>query len=106
MASRRVRVDSRRVTCDRRSVTFDTIRFCSLIADQLNSPPTQTKALILGEHGEGAIKPWSLAQVTFEDDNFVHESLGTFFTHEGADKEFTLAQGLPWEGGDTFDDYC
>lgn len=61
---------------------------------------------ILGYHGEGAIKPWSLAQVTFEDNNFVHESLGTFFTQEGAEKEFALAQGLPWEGGETFDDYC
>ena len=65
-----------------------------------------TALFILGEHGERAIKPWSLAQVTFEDDKFVHESLGTFFTSEGAEKEFILAQGLPWEGGDTFDDYC
>lgn len=65
-----------------------------------------TALFILGAHGEGAIKPWSLAQVTFEDNTFIHESLGTFFTKEGAEKEFTLAQGLPWEGGETFDDYC
>lgn len=61
---------------------------------------------LLGEHGEGSIKPWSLAQITFEDGKFVHESQGTFFMRDGAEKEFTLAQGLPWEGGDTFDDYC
>lgn len=61
---------------------------------------------LLGEHGEGAIKPWSLAQITYEDGQFVHESYGTFFTPEGADKEFTLIQGLIWEGGDTFDDFC
>jgi len=61
---------------------------------------------ILGDHGEGAIKPWSLAQVTFEDGKFVHESLGTFFTPDGAEKEFTLVQGLTWDGGDTFDDFC
>jgi len=66
----------------------------------------RTAVFILGDHGEGAIKPWSLAQVTFEDNKFVHESLGTFFTKEGAEKEFTLAQGLPWEGGETFDDFC
>lgn len=64
------------------------------------------KLFILGEHDEGAVKPWSLAQVTFEDGKFVHESLGTFFTSDGAEKEFILAQGLPWEGGDTFDDFC
>lgn len=65
-----------------------------------------TTLFILGDHGDVAIKQWSLAQVTFEDDNFVHESLGTFFTRDGAEKEFTLAQGLLWEGGETFDDYC
>ena len=61
---------------------------------------------ILGEHGEGAIKPWSLSQITLEDSQFVHESCGTFFTQEGAEKEFTLIQCRTWEGGETFDDYC
>ncbi|ANB33901.1 hypothetical protein M2324_004039 [Rhodovulum sulfidophilum] len=61
---------------------------------------------VMGEHEEGAIKPWSLAAVTLEAGNFVHESCGTFFTLEGAEKEFTLIQGLQWEGGETFDDYC
>ncbi len=42
---------------------LDTIRFCSLIADQLNSPPTQTKALILGEHGESMVPIWSSATI-------------------------------------------
>lgn len=61
---------------------------------------------LLGDHGTGSVKPWSLAQITFEDGQFVHESCGTFFTPEGAEKEFTLIQGLVWEGGDTFDDFC
>ncbi len=61
---------------------------------------------ILGEHGEDAIKPWSLTQITFEDGYFVHESHGMFFSREGAEKEFTLAQGLPWDGEETIDDFC
>ena len=61
---------------------------------------------LLGEHGDDAIKPWSISQITFEDGQFVHESQGTFFMRDGAEKAFTLAQGLPWEGGDTFDDFC
>lgn len=65
-----------------------------------------TAIFLLGEHGEDAIKPWSLAQITFENGKFVHESRGTFFMRDGAEKEFTLAQGLTWDGGDTFDDYC
>lgn len=42
---------------------LDTIRFCSLIAEQLQSPPTQTKALILGEHGESMVPIWSSATI-------------------------------------------
>ncbi len=41
---------------------------------------------------EDAIKPWSLMQITFESGYFVHESHGTFFAREGAEKEVTLAQ--------------
>ena len=42
---------------------LDTIRFCSLIADHLKSPPTQTRALILGEHGDSMVPIWSSASV-------------------------------------------
>ncbi len=42
---------------------LDTIRFCSLIAEQLNAPPTQTRALILGEHGESMVPIWSSATI-------------------------------------------
>jgi hypothetical protein len=65
-----------------------------------------TAVFLLGQHGDDAIKPWSMSRITFEDGQFVHESQGTFFMRDGADKAFTLAQGRPWEGGDTFDDYC
>ncbi|TWT81073.1 L-lactate dehydrogenase [Planctomycetes bacterium CA13] len=42
---------------------LDSIRFCSLIAEHLNAPPTQTRALILGEHGESMVPIWSSATV-------------------------------------------
>jgi L-lactate dehydrogenase len=42
---------------------LDTIRFCSLIAEQLQAPPTQTKALILGEHGDSMVPIWSSAAI-------------------------------------------
>lgn len=41
---------------------------------------------------EDAIKPWSLMQIAFESDYFVHDSHGTFFARDGAEKEFILAQ--------------
>lgn len=61
---------------------------------------------VLGSQEAGAVKPWSLAKVTYEDGQFVHESHGTFFARDGAEKRFALIQGLPWEGGDSIDDYC
>lgn len=42
---------------------LDTIRFCSLIAEHLKAPPTQTKALILGEHGDSMVPIWSSATI-------------------------------------------
>jgi L-lactate dehydrogenase len=42
---------------------LDTIRFCSLIAEQLKSPATQTRALILGEHGDSMVPVWSSATI-------------------------------------------
>jgi L-lactate dehydrogenase len=42
---------------------LDTIRFCSLIADALHTAPTQTRALILGEHGDSMVPVWSSATV-------------------------------------------
>jgi hypothetical protein len=52
-----------------------------------------------------AIKPWSLAQVTYEENLYVHTGLGSFFKKDGAEKYFTLAQGLEWTGGEVFDDF-
>ncbi len=61
--------------------------------------------LVMCNNPEG-IKPWLLARVSIDDQLFLHENLGSFFTLEGVTKEFILAQGLEWEGGDTFDDNC
>lgn len=51
-------------------------------------------------------KNYALAEITFSDGFFVHKSLGTFFTEEGAVKYFTLSLGREWTGGDVFDDFC
>ncbi|MEX0654200.1 MAG: lactate/malate dehydrogenase family protein [Phycisphaeraceae bacterium] len=40
---------------------LDTSRFCSLIAQAKGYPPTQVKALILGEHGDAMAPIWSSA---------------------------------------------
>ncbi len=40
---------------------LDTVRFRSLIAQQLAAPATQVNALILGEHGDSMVPIWSSA---------------------------------------------
>jgi L-lactate dehydrogenase len=42
---------------------LDTLRLRSLIAAQLAAPPTQVKAVILGEHGDSMVPIWSSATV-------------------------------------------
>ena len=42
---------------------LDTSRFCSLIASTLKLPPTQVRAMILGEHGDTMLPVWSSATV-------------------------------------------
>ncbi len=81
--------------------------YSSLVLE--SATPTDGQSLyVLTESGEAekAIKPWALAKITFENNLFVHTSLGNFFTREGAEKQYCLAQGLEWFGGDTVDDYC
>lgn len=40
---------------------LDTSRFCSLIAEAIKLPPTQVRAMILGEHGDSMVPIWSSA---------------------------------------------
>lgn len=64
------------------------------------------QVLYVISESKSAPKPWAVAKITFEDDLFVHSSLGTFFELNGAEKQFCIAQGLEWTGGDSIDDYC
>jgi hypothetical protein len=87
--------------------TFSFNKYAKLIA--VNSAISQNKNTlwVMCESNEGgSIKPWSLLKVTYENDVFVHTSLGTFFEIDGAEKQFTLAQRSEWTGGDSIDDYC
>ena len=42
---------------------LDTIRFRSLIAQELKAAPSQVNAIILGEHGDSMVPIWSAAQI-------------------------------------------
>ncbi|MBW8683461.1 HNH endonuclease signature motif containing protein [Chitinophaga rhizophila] len=66
-----------------------------------------TTLWVLGEDvTPNAIKPWLLGKVTYENDLFVHSSVGSYFERNGAEKNFALAQGQEWSGGNTLNDFC
>lgn len=49
---------------------------------------------------------FALTEIRCEDGFFIHESIRTFFSEEGAEKYYTLSLGKEWTGGDVFEDYC
>lgn len=78
----------------------------SIIEDFAISKDKNTLWVMCRSSDNNALKPYSLAEVTIENNYFVHNNLGSFFKKDGAEKQFTLAQGLEWKGGETFDDLC
>lgn len=80
---------------------FSSLVFKSALSEDRKSLFVMTKSV-----QDDAIKPWALAAITYEDGLFVHTTKGTYFEEAGAEKYFTLAQGLEWLGGDSIDDYC
>ncbi len=64
-----------------------------------------SKSLLVISNNPGGVKEWFLTRISINGEHFVHESIGSFFSLEGALKQFTLGRGLKWEGGDSIDDY-
>lgn len=78
----------------------------SIIEDFAISDDNNTLWVMCRNSDNNAMKPYSLAEVTFENNLFVHNNLGSFFKKDGAEKQFTLVQGFEWTHGETFDDLC
>jgi hypothetical protein len=86
---------------------FSKIKYTSSMIECFAISKDENTLWIMCKSGdENQIKPYSLAEITYQNDVFVHNSLGTFFEKDGAEKQFTLAQGLEWTGTDTIDDNC
>lgn len=86
---------------------FSRNQYTSSIIERFTISKDEITLWIMCKSGdENPIKPYSLAEITYQNNVFVHNSLGTFFEKDGAEKQFTLAQGLEWTGGDSIDDNC
>lgn len=80
--------------------------FKKSIVDEFVLSPDEQTLWILCHFDDSSVKPWSLAEVTFEEGTFVHKNRGSYFVLEGAQKALCLAQGKVWEGEPTIDDFC
>lgn len=49
---------------------------------------------------------FALAEIRYENGVFIHQSIRSFLTEEGAEKYYTLSLGKEWTGGDVFEDLC
>lgn len=78
----------------------------SIIVDFAISKAEDVLWVMTRNSDDEAVKPYCLAEVTYKDGLFIHNSLGSFFERVGAEKQLTLAQGLEWTGGDSVDDFC
>ena len=78
----------------------------SLVIDSALVDSSSALFVMCKSSDDEALKPWSLAKITYRDGKYYHESIQTYFYEDGAKKYFTLAQGKEWDGGEVFDDNC
>ncbi len=88
-------------------IVFSKNQYSSSIVENFAlSNDNKTLWVLCRSSDDKAIKPYSLAEITLENDHFIHNNLGSFFQKDGAEREFILLQGLEWTGGETFDELC
>ena len=61
--------------------------------------------VIMGKDIYGAVKPWVVYTVSWNGRDYSHR-VQAHFDYQSALKNFTLAQGKEWNGGDTLSDEC
>lgn len=61
--------------------------------------------VVMGKDIDGAIKSWVVYIVSWNGSNYYHK-VRSHFDYQSALKDFILAQGKEWHGGDTLSDEC
>lgn len=85
--------------------TFSQNKFSNSIIEDFAISKDENTLWVFNINSDG-IKPYSLAEVTYENDFYIHKSLGNYFEKNGAQKQFMLAQGIKCTGDETFDELC
>ena len=88
-----------------KGMVFCTNKNLTAIIDDFAISEVNKSIWVLSKNdNETAPKPYLLAKVCFNDGNFEHYNLGSYFKNDGGQQAFTLAQGKEWTGGETFDE--
>lgn len=61
-------------------------------------------SLVVISHTSSGVKGWAVAHISIEGEFFYHRSMRTFFTLQGALKEYCALTGENLD--DTIDDHC
>ena len=61
--------------------------------------------VVMGKDIYGAVKPWVVYCISWNGRYYTYK-VGAHFDYQSALKDFTLAQGKEWQGGDTLSDEC
>lgn len=86
---------------------FSKNQYSSSIIEKFAYNKVNTSILVISRSSDNnATKPYSLAEITLENNYFIHSNLGSFFQKEGAEKQFIVTQGLEWTGSEPFDELC
>ncbi len=87
--------------------TFSKNKYSSYIIENFAYNKDNTSILILCRNTENSVTtPYSLVEITLVNNHYIHTNLGSFFQKEGAEKQFTVTQGLEWTGSEPFDELC
>jgi hypothetical protein len=88
-------------------ITFSRNQYgSSIVLDYALIDVGKTLLVATASEDVDSVKPYGLTMIHHSGSQFIHESKGTFFEENGAMKQFALAQGKEWTGGDGIDDFC
>lgn len=80
-------------------ISIPTLQFMLLLCSE-----DQSHLAVLTEIS--GVTNYALSEVTYENGYFIHKSIRTFFTEDGANKYYTYSLGKEWNGGDVMEDFC
>lgn len=85
---------------------FSTNQYCTSVVMNAAITNDGKVLVVMTKFDEPSIKDFALVKVYFSGTQFVHESIGTFFSEDGAYENYCIALAIEYDGPDNIDRYC